>query len=444
MAGTAAVVLPPPERVPLGPHDAGHHGPGAVIVRRRAAIRQPAEGEHRERVIGLLAQRKQAEALLLIRGKHVILEPEVAGRGGAQGERAHRGEKPVLVGALRANAPQIGDELRNRITVQRHRFLPRQVRPARSSPATSVAAMLHCKPRLPQKIVAIARRNPDVHRRAAARERQRNLGARGAQAPDLAEEIGEPRDALAADRDDEIARMDAGPLGRAAGGEPVDDQAALPIGGVDSEPGPRRTGRSPGPHEIVENGLEQVDGHEHVAVDGFVAGVLLQQQRPDADEPAILVEQRGAAPLGMRRRGEQRGVEQVFPEPGEFPLGKDRRLQRVGAPAVAQNVHVVVRRQRRRGPAFGRRAGPGGRAAGPGRSPSRNRKRAGAPERPSRRSRSARRTSASVIRYPMVRTRPSSRITTPLPVRSVPRTDAVNASSGNFGPQRDHAVQRRT
>ena len=114
--------------------------------------------------------------------------------------------------------------------------------------------------------------------------------------------------------------------------------------------------RPSGPHEVVQDRLDQVDGHEHVAVDDVVADLLLQQQRADADEPALVVEQRRAAPLRMRRRGEQRRVEQIFPESGEFPLGEDRGLQRVRAPAVADDVHVVVLRHRRRGPALDRRA----------------------------------------------------------------------------------------
>ena len=146
--------------------------------------------------------------------------------------------------------------------------------------------------------------------------------------------------------------MHARALGGTAGGESVDHQAALPIGGVHAEPGSWRLGRSSGTHEILENGLEQIDGHEHVAVDGIVAEALLQQQRAYADEPAVLVEKRRAAPLGVRRRGEQRRVEQVFPESGEFPLGENRGLQRVRAPAVAKDVHVIVGCQRRRGSAL--------------------------------------------------------------------------------------------
>ena len=78
-------------------------------------------------------------------------------------------------------------------------------------------------------------------------------------------------------------------------------------------------------------------------------------------------------------------VEQVFPVAGELALGEHRRLQRVRAPAVADDVDVVVLRHRRGGTALERPARRGGRAAARGRSPSRNRRRADGPRRPSRR-----------------------------------------------------------
>ena len=59
----------------------------------------------------------------------------------------------------------------------------------------------------------------------------------------------------------------------------------------------------------------------------------------------VVVEQRGAAPFRMRRRGEQRDVEEVFPVAREFAAREHFRLERVRAPAVAD--HDRPRRRRR-------------------------------------------------------------------------------------------------
>ena len=69
---------------------------------------------------------------------------------------------------------------------------------------------------------------------------------------------------------------------------------------------------------------------------GFaLLGRLLQLQRADADEIAGRPDQRGAAPVRMRRRGEDRFVEHIFPVAGEFLLGDDtggdRALPSAGA-----------------------------------------------------------------------------------------------------------------
>ena len=56
----------------------------------------------------------------------------------------------------------------------------------------------------------------------------------------------------------------------------------------------------------------------------------------------LRVEQRRAAPLGMRRRREQGLVEQVFPIAGKLSPRENTRSQRVAASAVADDEHVVV------------------------------------------------------------------------------------------------------
>jgi len=82
---------------------------------------------------------------------------------------------------------------------------------------------------------------------------------------------------------------------------------------------------------------QQVDRHEHVDVEGLAVHLLLHQQRPDADQVALRVEQRRAAPLRMGRRGEQRLVEHVLPVAGKFLLCDDPRPEGVGAAAVSDH-----------------------------------------------------------------------------------------------------------
>ena len=88
-------------------------------------------------------------------------------------------------------------------------------------------------------------------------------------------------------------------------------------------------------------GVKQVDRHEHVAVNGVLVDLLLHQQRSDADQPAVVADQRGAAPFGMRRRGEQRFVEHILPVARELALVDDPRLERVRVAAVADHDDVV-------------------------------------------------------------------------------------------------------
>jgi hypothetical protein len=57
---------------------------------------------------------------------------------------------------------------------------------------------------------------------------------------------------------------------------------------------------------------------------------ITDDQRADAREPAVRRQQGGAAPRRMRRRGEDRVIQQVFPVPGEGRArDDDRRLRRL-------------------------------------------------------------------------------------------------------------------
>ena len=89
----------------------------------------------------------------------------------------------------------------------------------------------------------------------------------------------------------------------------------------------------PAREEVGEDRLQPVDRHEHVAGDRLIAVHHVGEgERADAEQPAFGREQRRAAPFMVRRRGEDRAVEKVFPIAGERPPGgDDRRLRRLDA-----------------------------------------------------------------------------------------------------------------
>ena len=93
--------------------------------------------------------------------------------------------------------------------------------------------------------------------------------------------------------------------------------------------------------QIIDDRRQQIDRHEHISVNRVLVDLLLHQQRSYADQPPVVAHQRGAAPLGMSRRGEQGFVEHIFPVPREFPLVDDPRLERVRVAAVANHDYVV-------------------------------------------------------------------------------------------------------
>ena len=70
--------------------------------------------------------------------------------------------------------------------------------------------------------------------------------------------------------------------------------------------------------------------------------LLLQQQRADAKQFSVAADQRGAAPLRMRGRGEDGLVEDVFPVARELALGEHRCLERVLASALPDQENLVA------------------------------------------------------------------------------------------------------
>ena len=90
--------------------------------------------------------------------------------------------------------------------------------------------------------------------------------------------------------------------------------------------------------------MQQVDRHDHVEM---LVSRLPSRARSSCSEPMPISspfgrDQRGAAPIGMRRIGEDRLVEHVFPIAGEFLLGGDAAGERAGAPAGAADHHALA------------------------------------------------------------------------------------------------------
>ena len=151
-----------------------------------------------------------------------------------------------------------------------------------------------------------------------------------------------------------VAHACAGALGRAAGREAGDDQPLARFGGVHAEPRSRRALHAPGLHHVIEDRPQEIDRHEHVALDRARVDLLLNEKRADRGELAVGADQRRAAPLRVRRRGEERLVEHVLPVAGELALREYCRFQGVRAPAVSGHHYVLADADRRRAAALDR------------------------------------------------------------------------------------------
>src|SRR6185437_202386 len=207
----------------------------------------------------------------------------------------------------------------------------------RSSAGPSASAEL-LQPRRLEQRGAVDRFDADPDGAAVAQQLDRDFSAGGAARPDLAIEIGEAGDALVAHRPDDIAGAHAGGGGRAALGEAGDDDLLVALGRVEADPRPRRLVALAVGEQLVEHRLQYVDRHDHVDVARAVAlDHLLDIERADAEQLAVAADEPGAAPEGMRRRGEDRGVQQVFPVAREFLRADDAGAHRLAASAGGED-----------------------------------------------------------------------------------------------------------
>src|SRR5262249_35852887 len=182
--------------------------------------------------------------------------------------------------------------------------------------------------------IAVARGYAYLERAAVAIDGQRHLDPGLAQRPDLAEEAREIAEFGAGHRQHHVAGAQIGLARRSAVGHPRHHDLVVDLGGVEAKPWPRWMVRPAHGQKIFEDRLEDVDRHDHVErLRRLALAHLLDLQRADAEQLARPPDHRRAAPEWMRRRREERLVEDVFPIAGEFLLGGNARHDRMLAPA---------------------------------------------------------------------------------------------------------------
>ena len=168
-----------------------------------------------------------------------------------------------------------------------------------------------------------------------------------AQRPDLAVEGGQARDVLAFHRQDHVAGFQFGARRRTLGRDADGDDLVLDLGRIEPEPRPRRLVDAAEFAQVIKDRRQQVDRHHHVEMLVLALARAFELQGADPDQLALRRNQRGATPVGMRRRGEDRLVEHVFPIAREFLLGGDAAGERTGAAAGAADHHALALAARR-------------------------------------------------------------------------------------------------
>ena len=130
---------------------------------------------------------------------------------------------------------------------------------------------------------------------------------------------------------------------RAARRDAADQQPPVHRLRVEAEPGPPGPGHAALGEQIAEDRSEQIDRHEHVAGARLVVAVgVADDQRTDADQLALAVDQRGPAPGRMRRAREDRALDQILPASGELAAAGDADRQHHAGAAVAHHQRRVL------------------------------------------------------------------------------------------------------
>src|SRR6185295_515992 len=140
-----------------------------------------------------------------------------------------------------------------------------------------------------EQAAAVDRLHADVEGASLAVDGQRHGDPCFAQGPYAAEQAGKVGYAGPGYGQHDVAGAQIGFLRRPSAGEPQDGDAVADLGGIEPEPGPWGPVRPADSDEIIEDRLQQIDGHDHIGVVALVlasglrtGGCLLYLQGADA------------------------------------------------------------------------------------------------------------------------------------------------------------------
>ena len=180
---------------------------------------------------------------------------------------------------------------------------------------------------LPEIVEPIHRPDLDLVDVDSLQQAQRNFATRRAARPQLAIEVGLRTHALATDGQDDVALLYTGddrPVPRATRGRrragPAPRRQRRPATGAPARRGDPVLIRSARIGFSASIGTNMLPGRC-----GSAVGRVAQDQRADAEQRAVGADQRRAAPVQCRRRGEDRRIEQVFPAARKTAAERRRR-----------------------------------------------------------------------------------------------------------------------